>query len=540
MKARWIPEAIGATVLLLFPMMVLVITPGYLFVYHHRRPLTPVLNGLMLDLLGLAVTGVLALALLPRLPQLWRRIIAGYLTGLFLWVFAFDAIILLRDPIGGSPLPHHAAVALMVQTWWSRWNHRLVVALPLLIAAGAWLKQGLVRPIVRVTRLVLVAALVCAVWIVPELLYLDFRGHEANWAPASRAIAPATEKGRIIWILFDELSYKLALSEPPKGQDFPNLRRLHVESTSFGNIQPAGNFTDLIIPSVLAGRRVSEIRSTPGGGLLYLDAGQGEWVRYDAGKTLFEVAHDDGWNPGVVGWFIPYCRIFRGMLTRCFWDPGIVPELPFEPWARGNSAFSYALALPRAFIAHVYSRKQANEKRLREAIEDDTRLMEQARALIDDEGVRFAYIHLPVPHPPGIYDRRTHKMCACGNYLDNLTLADDSLGVLMEEIDRSRLAEQTTLIVSSDHSWRVPLWAASPFWTAEEERVSEGQFDARPVFMIHFAGQKSGSEVLAPVPELVEYDVIAGMLKGKVVGPEDVEALVGQPAEIARAQLGRY
>ena len=128
----------------------------------------------------------------------------------------------------------------------------------------------------------------------------------------------------------------------------------------------------------------------------------------------------------------------------------------------------------------------------------------------------------------------------CGNYLDNLTLADDSLGVLMEEIDRSRLAEQTTLIVSSDHSWRVPLWAASPFWTAEEERVSEGQFDARPVFMIHFAGQKSGSEVLAPVPELVEYDVIAGMLKGKVVGPEDVEALVGQPAEIARAQLGRY
>ena len=150
MKARWIPEAIGATVLLLFPMMVLVITPGYLFVYHHRRPLTPVLNGLMLDLLGLAVTGVLALALLPRLPQLWRRIIAGYLTGLFLWVFAFDAIILLRDPIGGSPLPHHAAVALMVQTWWSRWNHRLVVALPLLIAAGAWLKQGLVRPIVRV------------------------------------------------------------------------------------------------------------------------------------------------------------------------------------------------------------------------------------------------------------------------------------------------------------------------------------------------------------------------------------------------------
>ena len=98
------------------------------------------------------------------------------------------------------------------------------------------------------------------------------------------------------------------------------------------------------------------------------------------------------------------------MLTRCFWDPGNRAGAAFR--AVGEGRLFLTLALPRAFIAHVYSRKQANEKRLREAIEDDTRLMEQARALIDDEGVRFAYIHLPVPHPPGIYDRRTHKMCA--------------------------------------------------------------------------------------------------------------------------------
>jgi len=33
--------------------------------------------------------------------------------------------------------------------------------------------------------------------------------------------------------------------------------------------------------------------------------------------------------------------------------------------------------------------------------------------------------------------------------------------------------------------------------------------------MIHFAGQRSGREVLAPLPELVEYDILSGMLQGK-------------------------
>lgn len=94
------------------------------------------------------------------------------------------------------------------------------------------------------------------------------------------------------------------------------------------------------------------------------------------------------------------------------------------------------------------------------------------------------------------------------------------------------------MIVSSDHSWRVPLWKTTPYWSAEEEAVSGGRFDSRPVFMIHFAGQASGSEVLAPLPELVEHDVIAGMLEGRIAGPADVEALVAQPGEVARATLG--
>jgi hypothetical protein len=80
------------------------------------------------------------------------------------------------------------------------------------------------------------------------------------------------------------------------------------------------------------------------------------------------------------------------------------------------------------------------------------------------------------------------------------------------------------------------MWKASPYWSAEEERVTQGVFDPRPVFMVHFAGERAGREVMASLPELVEYDVIAGMLKGKITAPSDVEELVSSPAEVAAAE----
>ena len=37
--------------------------------------------------------------------------------------------------------------------------------------------------------------------------------------------------------------------------------------------------------------------------------------------------------------------------------------------------------------------------------QDQAAIMPQAEALIRDQSIRFVFIHLPVPHPPGIYDR---------------------------------------------------------------------------------------------------------------------------------------
>jgi membrane-anchored protein YejM (alkaline phosphatase superfamily) len=154
--------------------------------------------------------------------------------------------------------------------------------------------------------------------------------------------------------------------------------------------------------------------------------------------------------------------------------------------------------------------------------------MGRTHALIENNQIRFVFLHLPVPHPPGIYDRQRHLLRSGGTYLDNMALADDSLGELLQEIDATPSASQTTVIVSSDHSWRIPAWRHARFWSAEEERASGGRFDERPVLLIHFPGQKSGNDTHAALPEMLEHDMIADMLRGRIDNPEDLSVFLSQ------------
>jgi hypothetical protein len=155
--------------------------------------------------------------------------------------------------------------------------------------------------------------------------------------------------------------------------------------------------------------------------------------------------------------------------------------------------------------------------------------MAHANELIEKDNIRFVFLHFLLPHPPGMYDRRHHFLRPGGTYLDNLVLADDTLGTLLKEVDASPSASTTTVIVSSDHSWRIPLWRPLAGWSAEEERASGGRFDDRPVLLIHFPGQNSGDDVASAQSELREHDIVAGMLLGKINNAADLTAFLAQP-----------
>jgi arylsulfatase A-like enzyme len=152
-----------------------------------------------------------------------------------------------------------------------------------------------------------------------------------------------------------------------------------------------------------------------------------------------------------------------------------------------------------------------------------------ARQLVQDQNIDFAFVHLYLPHPPGFYDRRNGRVAAGGSYIDNLALADRSLGNLLQTLAATPGADKTTLILSSDHSWRVSLWRDTFGWTKEDELASgHGHFDPRPMLMVRFPGETNAVGISRPVPLLAMHNLIEQMMAGRIENPQQLAAWAGR------------
>ena len=519
MRPRWLLEALGAALLLVLPFFVPLLLPDGNLLLHSSLALRHPLYGVLIDFAAAAILGLIVLFLAPRLSPLLRTIVSSLLAGLIIWWFAF----VVADGASKVPFLAHFAV------FFARAQEilfQLCLTIPMFFIVFGFLKPNTMRSIVRRTRLGLAAFAFSGLWIIPKLIYLASLHPVQSFNHSPAGASPSPHK-RIVWILFDELSYDIVFDRPVLDLKFPNLERLKSQSVSFADIQPAGSKTEEIIPALLAGRKMDKIRASSNGTLIYFDDQQNRWSGYDPNTSLFGTARDYGWNPGIAGWYNPYCRMFASVLTACSWRPGIQDLYPLRRLGASSSktSFQNALIIPMFFFDVFFSSPDGEKQRLlRRNIRDYQALVSQAQKLIQDDPIRFVFLHLPVPHPPGFYNRATHQLCSCGSYFDNLVLADDLLGQLEEEIRQTPAADQTTLIVSSDHSWRIGLWKGGEFWTPEEEQIAAThRIDTRrPVFLVHFPGQQSSIDITAQQPELIEHDIIASMLQNKLQSPDDL------------------
>lgn len=523
MKARDWLEGVGAALLLLFSYYVAFFHPRNHDLYHHGIPVAHLIGGVLIDLIAVSLLVAVLLVLIRHLPSSAQRVAEAVFAGVIAWIVidhAFKILFRLLYPVAN---------------WENRWDQS-ALAIPLLMAALALFVPRFSAPAVRAIRFFLVTLSFSALWIVPQLVRVGLA------RPAIQPVAfhPQSQPGpglpnrRIIWILFDEFSYHQAFDHPAGGVALPNFERLRASAVSFSSLTPAGYDTDRIIPSLFMNKRFDHFRSTLSGQLWYQDLASQSWVAYEAAGTVFGQAQRGGWNPAIDGWYNPYCQFLAPVLSACHWSPGVT--LPMESYGASEekSSLADAQALPMQVIADV-SNRATTPRDLHIAAYQN--LMAHTKSLIDDQRFRFIYIHLPVPHPPGIYDRRRHALCRCGSYLDNLVLADDSLDILMKQIAASSSADQTTVIVTSDHSWRILIYRDWPDWTAEEELASGGRFDDRPILLVHFPGQQSGEEVHAVLPEMLEHDMIAAMLEGQINSAGDLVGWSSRLAQSASPQL---
>ncbi len=348
--------------------------------------------------------------------------------------------------------------------------------------------------------------------------------------------APASRR-RIIWIVFDELSYQQVYERRFRGLTLPAFDGLAAEADVFTQTVPAGVFTDIVLPSLLSGRTIDVVRSSASGALSTHDPQSGTWQAFDPRDTVFEDALRSGYGTAVAGWYVPYCRILSAVLDRCFWsyDIPIKNRLSSQEGILGNmlAPFLYAVSgtgwMPQRWLAG-FPRLQAFQTYGAEMhIEDYESLSHAAEAALRDRSAGFVLLHFPVPHLGGIYNRTTGQFTTgASTYLDNLALADRCLAQLRAVLEQTGQWDSSAFIVMGDHSWRtrqiVPDLAALE--SEEWEASQGGKYDPRPVYIVKLAGQRTGVRVDTPFSAVHTRTLLEGLMRGDVQTPEDLAAEV--------------
>ncbi len=497
MKLKTIVQGFGAAILIQILRVWPHLSRYHPVIYHSFLPLQSVVWGVLIDLVAVSLLAALLFAYLEKTETGLRAVIWAFVAAELASAMVTAGVAMRR-----APLPYLSTRAAFWVT--------LLASLALCRfrpAAYRYAVRGLG---------VLLALLGCSMlWMIPQLLYQGLRTQRADVAvPVSHSTAasgmpdPAGSDARIVWLLFDELSYEQTFEHRFPGLEMPAFDSLKNKSMLFTDLDPAGYYTDRVIPSFFLGAQVDNIRSDLDGVPVISVSGK-PWRPFDAGATIFADAQRLGWTTGVVGWYNPYCRILAGTLNYCYWRMG---DGQTEGALPGLSAWQNALT-PMAGAL----RELRNEPSLVQVkhSEDLAAIMPQAQALLRDESIRFVFIHLPIPHPPGIYDRRSGRYGAPGSYIDNLALADKLLGDFMASVNATGSVSKTTVIVSSDHSWRLSLWRTGGSWSPEDEAASHGRFDPRPVLMIHSPGQQQEQIVGEPFASIRVHDILERLLRGQ-------------------------
>ena len=375
---------------------------------------------------------------------------------------------------------------------------------------------------------------IIALFALGQLLWLGWRARTLNATLPlhRRETAAAPAKTRIIWILFDELSYQQVYEERYPGLELPAFDRLASGATVFTHTVPAGRFTERVVPSLFTGLPVDGIRASSDGHQLSIyNPELRAWVRFDPQDTVFEDALNAGYSTAIAGWYNPYCRVMPQVLDQCFWTfntAGFGGMSPSRTVAENAVAF-----VRRKFVVVLSLLDQLRNVPLYERPEsqfhelDYTRIYSAGDKLLGDRSADLVFLHMPVPHPGGIYDRATRSFATThSSYIDNLALADRYLGHVRAVLEQNGAWDSSTVIVMGDHSWRTNwMWKPQPSWTREEQIASHGgQFDDRPAYIVKLPYQQQSARIGLPYEAIHTRALLDALIHNRIRSPGDLSA----------------
>lgn len=460
--------------------------------YFNHLPLTAItFRALLTNLLSLTLVAWLVMRARRRFPNLPLRLVIhvlffllllvplDYVRAKVLHIADYSVVAFLQHPVGAG-----GALALLGVVLW---QHERV-------ASGAAALVVLFSPL---ALLILFRA---------GLLATGLSSTDQGISTPTLAPCHPVRAGqpRVVWLIFDELDYRLAFEQRPPGVRLTAFDRFREESICATNANSPGDNTTLSMPALISGRRLSAAEAASATDLRVTLADTGETNLWSHLPSVFEAAQAAGFNTALLGWFHPYDRVLGRGLNWCTWYP--FPRL--EP----TRAPRYGSVIKRELLTMVWPlhMRLAHAELCRASL--DT-----AHSLVTNANYGLLLLHLPVPHTPGIYDPQSgritiwgifHKMSEPAGYLNNLALADRALGELMADLGTAGELDNTWVILSADHSWR---FSAS----------YDGRRDFRVPFLVRAPHERVPSRFGPQMNTVVTHDLILAILQGQLHDQQD-------------------
>jgi hypothetical protein len=341
---------------------------------------------------------------------------------------------------------------------------------------------------------------------------------------------------RVVWLIFDELDQYLMSEGRPAGVGLPAFDAFREISLSGVRAVRPGRDTIDAIPAALTCQKMTgaDVR---GSGSLILTPCNGAPHAFQSSQTVFAAARSLGLTTAVVGWYHPYCRVLADALTYCYGRPAqsqFVEEIQARNQTLPETAMfllkRQLLQLPLAersglVQSPIPSREALQEERV-DHLNEFTDLYDHALAAVRSPNLQFTVVHLPVPHLPGLYNRRTKQMDASGNgnYFDNLVLADKVLADVRLALEQAGLWDRTAVLVTADHPLRVSILQSLRDGSATEELRATGDRERSYIpFLLHLPQESGRAEFTDEFDSAAAGDIAVAAIAGKLTSYAGVE-----------------
>lgn len=237
-------------------------------------------------------------------------------------------------------------------------------------------------------------------------------------APALSAASDSVPGPRVVVIVMDAMTRRLAIDERPEGLEMPELDRLRAEGIDATRVDQADVQTMLSFPALLSGLDVTNAEPSAHDELSLTldDSTELEWSE---APNLFADAQSLGGTADVVGWYFPYCRMFPEL-------DGCATHSARVIGARGRETEFLETMRDQAIALIPY----VNLRWRQIAIVEEQR--EEVQEALAHGGRGIVLLHLIEPHTPWIWDAERGEYSLTQfqpeDYFGNLALADVMIG----------------------------------------------------------------------------------------------------------------